>query len=171
MRGITRARFMGMAAGAGGAVVLPVGRAGATGRRPGLTYRGVVYEVTDGETPSTGWSPGRMRRDLRAIAHDLHADSVKVTGDGVERLTATAAEAAELGLNVWLELTWATYRNARSSTTSRRRAGSPSGCGDAARECISVSAASSCCTCPGSCPAPTPRSASSISSRATSIPY
>lgn len=105
MRGITRARFMGMAAGAGGAVVLPAGRAGATGRRPGLTYRGVVYEVTDGETPSTGWSPGRMRRDLRAVAHDLHADSVKITGDGVERLTATAAEAAELGLNVWLEPT------------------------------------------------------------------
>ncbi len=141
-----------------GAVVLPVGRAGATGRRPGLTYRGVVYEVTDGETPSTGWSPGRMRRDLRAVAHDLHADSVKVTGDGVERLTATAAEAAELGLNVWLEpalgdvpereiLDHLAETGRFAERLLARRA----------RECISVSAASSCCTCPGSCPAPTPR--------------
>lgn len=48
-----------------------------------------------------------MRADLRAIARDLHANAVKVTGDGVERLTATAAEAAEHGLNVWLEPTLA----------------------------------------------------------------
>ncbi|MGW3667125.1 abortive phage infection protein [Streptomyces sp. NPDC005141] len=119
--GISRARFLGMAAAVGGAAALPVGaaeRAGATGRttdgRPGptyagaargLTYRGVVYEVGAGETPATAWNARRMRADLRAVARDLHANAVKVTGDGVERLTATAAEAAERGLNVWLEPT------------------------------------------------------------------
>jgi hypothetical protein len=46
-----------------------------------------------------------MRADIRAIRHDLHANSVKVTGHGVDRLTTTAAEAAERGLHVWLEPT------------------------------------------------------------------
>ncbi|MFF3611490.1 abortive phage infection protein [Streptomyces sp. NPDC002580] len=109
--GISRARFLGVAAAFGGAVALPLGSAGrapasdgrVTHGRRGLTHRGVVYEVGAGETPSTAWNVRRMRGDVRAIARDLHADSVKVTGDGVERLTATAAEAAERGLNVWLE--------------------------------------------------------------------
>ncbi|WP_406354567.1 abortive phage infection protein [Streptomyces sp. NBC_00658] len=117
MQEITRARFLGMAAGVGGAAVLPAaGRASATGGgngggasggggRRGLTYRGVVYEVGEGETPGTEWNPARMRADVRAIDRDLHANSVKVTGYGVERLTATAGEAAERGLNVWLEPT------------------------------------------------------------------
>ncbi|MFE9838335.1 abortive phage infection protein [Streptomyces sp. NPDC005551] len=115
MRDIGRARFLGMAAGACAAVALPAGpaagaaatRPAADGRPPGLGYRGVVYEVGEGETPGTAWSAARMRRDIRAVRHDLHADSVKVTGDGVERLTATAAEAAERGLHVWLEPTTA----------------------------------------------------------------
>jgi serine protease inhibitor len=64
-----------------------------------------VYTVGAGETPATAFSPARMRADLRAIRDDLrairddlHADTVDVTGDGVERLTATTAEAAERGL-------------------------------------------------------------------------
>ncbi|MFF2363940.1 abortive phage infection protein [Streptomyces sp. NPDC058122] len=109
--GISRARFLGMAAAVGGAVALPVGAAGqapasdgrVTHDRRGLTHRGVVYEVGAGETPATAWNVHDMRGDLGAISRDLHANSVKVTGDGVERLTATAAEAAERGLNVWLE--------------------------------------------------------------------
>ncbi|MEU4170826.1 abortive phage infection protein [Streptomyces sp. NPDC026665] len=76
-----------------------------THARSGLTYRGVVYEVGAGETPATAWNIRDMRTDLRAIACDLHANSVKVTGDGVGRLAATATEAAERGLNVWLEPT------------------------------------------------------------------
>ncbi|MFD5627795.1 abortive phage infection protein [Streptomyces sp. NPDC127072] len=130
MQGISRARFLGLAAGFGGAAALPAtaGRASALatapapapssasagggggdggGDRPrgGLRYRGVVYEVAEGETPGTAWSTERMRGDMRAISRRLHADSVKVTGAGVERLTATAAEAAERGLDVWLEPT------------------------------------------------------------------
>lgn len=128
--GISRGRFLGMAATVGGAVVLSAASAAAaasrngpsygtrvtsgrtaagqtTGGRPGLTYRGVVYEVGEGETPGTAWSARRVRADMRAIRHDLHSDSVKVTGDGVERLTATADAAAERGLRVWLEPTLA----------------------------------------------------------------
>jgi hypothetical protein len=102
-KGINRARFLAGAAAAGLAgAVLPAGRAEAGGRR-GPTRRGVVYTVGAGETPGTAWSAARMRADIRAISDDLHADTVEVTGDGVERLTATAAEAAERGLHVWLQ--------------------------------------------------------------------
>ncbi|MFF3482101.1 abortive phage infection protein [Streptomyces sp. NPDC002701] len=119
--GISRARFMAGAAavGAGVAAVLPAAPAAAGSRREqapggprrrgperrGLTHRGMVYTVGAGETPGTAWSERRMRGDIRVIAHDLHADTVEVTGDGVERLTATADEVAERGLHVWLQPT------------------------------------------------------------------
>ncbi|MEU9186172.1 abortive phage infection protein [Streptomyces sp. NPDC048484] len=110
------------AAGAGAVVGLPAaaaadtrrahtvgtrgGRASGSGAEcRGLTHRGVVYTVGAGETPGTAWSERRMRGDIRAIAHDLHADTVEVTGDGVERLNATANEVAERGLHVWLQPT------------------------------------------------------------------
>ncbi|MFF4268704.1 abortive phage infection protein [Streptomyces sp. NPDC001536] len=110
-KGISRAQFLAGAAAVGVAgAVLPAGGAGAVGRGGaagggGLTRRGVVYTLVEGETPATAWSADRMRADLRAIRDDLHADTVDVTGDGVERLTATAAEAAELGLHIWLQPT------------------------------------------------------------------
>jgi hypothetical protein len=69
----------------------------------GLRHRGVMYQVTEGEWPQTGWDARRMREDLRVIADELHASSVVVYGDGVERLAATATEAAERGLHVWLQ--------------------------------------------------------------------
>nr|WP_202457459.1 MULTISPECIES: abortive phage infection protein [unclassified Streptomyces] len=71
--------------------------------RRGLAYRGVCYEVGDGDGLATAWSADRMRRDLRAIRHELHADSVSVYGTGVDRLAATASEAADRGLHVWLQ--------------------------------------------------------------------
>jgi hypothetical protein len=58
---------------------------------------GVTYEVT------TGWDPERMREDLRVIDEELHATSVSVFGTGVAELAATAAEAAERGLHVWVQ--------------------------------------------------------------------
>ncbi|MGW0845011.1 abortive phage infection protein [Streptomyces sp. NPDC002787] len=107
---VGRGQFLGMVAGVAGAVVLPTTRAaalveGMESRPRGLSYRSVVYEVGAGDTPGTAWSAARVRRDMRAIRQELRADAVKVTGDGVERLTRTAAEAAERGLNVWLEPT------------------------------------------------------------------
>ncbi|WP_055551430.1 hypothetical protein [Streptomyces sp. NBRC 110028] len=114
---ISRVRFLRLAGAVAVGTALPAGHAAAAGRHPapqgrardagpgGVRYRGVVYEVGEGETPATAWNPERTRADLRAIRHQLHADTVKITGDGVERLTRTAAEAAERGLHVWLEPT------------------------------------------------------------------
>ncbi|WP_306332242.1 abortive phage infection protein [Streptomyces sp. KL118A] len=120
--GISRSRFLTGAATVGAAVAAgalagagPAGAAGTarrgapvpvpagTGVRRGPAYRGVCYEVGDGEGPATAWHAARMRRDLRRIRHELHANSVSVYGTGVERLAATAAEAAERGLHVWLQ--------------------------------------------------------------------
>ncbi|MFF3329700.1 abortive phage infection protein [Streptomyces sp. NPDC002888] len=119
--GIGRARFLAGAAAVGVAgAVLPGGPAVASGRRAarreaagarlggggrGLAHRGVVYTLGAGETPGTAFSAARMREDVRVIRDRLHADTLDVTGDGVERLTATAAEAAERGLHVWLQPT------------------------------------------------------------------
>ncbi|KUN09718.1 abortive phage infection protein [Streptomyces yokosukanensis] len=112
--GIKRAQFLaGMASAGLAAAVLPSGPAraaqGGPGRAPAahgaLRHHGVVYTVGEGETPGTAFSAARMRKDIRAVRDELHADTVDVTGDGVERLTATAAEAAERGLRVWLQPT------------------------------------------------------------------
>ncbi|MBT2419989.1 abortive phage infection protein [Streptomyces sp. ISL-22] len=103
-KGINRARFLSAGAALGlAAAVLPARSAAAA--KGGLTRRGVVYTVGAGETPGTAWSAARMREDVRVIRDELHADTLDVTGDGVERLTATAAEAAERGLHVWLQPT------------------------------------------------------------------
>ncbi|MER5549819.1 abortive phage infection protein [Streptomyces sp. NPDC002589] len=113
-KGIKRAQFVaGMASAGLAAAVLPAGRARAAqggsgqlrGAHGGLRHHGVVYTVGAGETPGTAFSAARMRKDIRAIRDELHADTVDVTGDGVERLTATAAEAAEQGLRIWLQPT------------------------------------------------------------------
>ncbi|MER5744536.1 abortive phage infection protein [Streptomyces sp. NPDC002225] len=110
--GISRAGFLAGAGAIGAAVaagpLLTSAPAAAipapkTGR--GLTHRGVCYTIGAGETPGTAWSTTRMRADIRAIKEDLHATSVEVTGDGVDRLNATASEAAELGLHIWLQPT------------------------------------------------------------------
>ncbi len=99
---ISRAGFLAGTAGVAGTLLMG-GATDAAVRRGGLTYRGVTYEVTGGDTPGTGWNAARMRGDMRVIKDWLHADSVSVFGDGVARLEATATEAAERGLNVWLQ--------------------------------------------------------------------
>ncbi|MGW4031223.1 abortive phage infection protein [Streptomyces sp. NPDC004838] len=108
--GISRARFLAGAGAVGAAAVWGTAdqaAAAGNGRRRRVKHRGVCYTLGAGETPGTAWSAARTRRDLRAIEHDLHADSIKVTGDGVERLTTTAAQAAERGLHIWMEPTLA----------------------------------------------------------------
>jgi hypothetical protein len=106
--GINRKQFLaGIGAGAAAPLVAACGGEGdgeeAPGPAGGLRHRGVLYQVTDGEWPETGWDAGRMREDLRVIREELHANAVVAYGDGVERLAATAAEAAERGLRVWLQ--------------------------------------------------------------------
>lgn len=114
-KGMSRARFLAGAGAAGiaAAGLLPTAGTAAAApeagtehnRRRGLTHRGVCYEVGEGETPGTTWSTARMRHDMRAIKNDLHAGSVLIGGDGIDRLTSTATEAVERGLHVWLQPT------------------------------------------------------------------
>ncbi|MFF7893944.1 abortive phage infection protein [Streptomyces sp. NPDC007907] len=104
-KGISRAQFLAGAAAVGIAGVAGRARAADASHGRGLRRRGVVYTVGAGETPGTAWSARRMRHDIRAIREELRADTVDVTGDGVERLTTTAAEAAARGLHVWLQPT------------------------------------------------------------------
>jgi hypothetical protein len=106
IRGISRGRFLAVA----GAVLAapfvaggPAQAGTASSIQRHLRYRGVCYGVGDGEAPATGWTATRMRADLRAVAVDLHATSVCVYGTGVGRLAATAAEAVDRGLHVWLQ--------------------------------------------------------------------
>lgn len=116
-RGLSRKRFLAGAAGLGAAAavgsVAAANSGGAsepartTGGGRGVRYRSVCYTIGAGETPATKWSAARMRHDIRAIGGELHANAVKVTGDGVRRLTATAEEAAERGLYVRAEPTLA----------------------------------------------------------------
>jgi hypothetical protein len=103
---MTRTQFLTRAAAAVAGATVPIaftGRASGAAAPQRLTYRGVAYEVADGATRNTGWAAGRMRRDLTAIAEDLHANPVSVFGDGVRRLAQTAEEAARRGLHVWLQ--------------------------------------------------------------------
>ncbi|WP_419999056.1 abortive phage infection protein [Streptomyces boninensis] len=113
----SRRRLLATATALGAATILAgAGRSQATpasgtaphansGAGRGVRYRGVCYTIGSGESPATAFSAARMRADVRAIKHDLHANSIKVTGDGVKRLTATAQEAAEHGLQVRAEPT------------------------------------------------------------------
>jgi hypothetical protein len=111
---ISRARFLartaalGVAAATGPAFVPSriEGNAAAATRPASpraLRYRGITYEVADGGTRATSWKAARMRNDMRVIREQLHASSVSVFGDGVQRMAATASEAAERGLHVWLQ--------------------------------------------------------------------
>ncbi|MBP2406954.1 hypothetical protein JO379_006423 [Streptomyces syringium] len=181
-KGINRAQFLARAAAVGvaatsGAFLAP-GRAGAEGRTaepeprvgngPGLTHRGVCYEVGAGETPQTGWSAARMREDLRVIKDELHAGSITVFGDGIDRLAATSREAAERGLHIWLqprlgdrperEILDHLAETGRHAERLRRQG---------ARS-ISVSAASSRCTCRASSPGTTSWSGSRTCSAGSS---
>jgi hypothetical protein len=99
---MSRARFLAAAGTVMAAPFIAGGAASAAAPRRGLTYRGVCYSV-DGETPATAWTAARMRADMRAVAGDLHATSVSVYGSGPDRLAATAAEAVDRGLHVWVQ--------------------------------------------------------------------
>jgi hypothetical protein len=93
------------AVGVAGTALYTVTRSDEPVRRSGVRYRGVCYTVSAGEIPATAWSAERMRTDVRAIRTGLRANSIKVTGDGVERLTATAEAAVGHGLQVRSEPT------------------------------------------------------------------
>jgi hypothetical protein len=61
-----------------------------TGFRPGGRLTRAVFDADV------------VRRDMRAIADDLHCTAVRVSGCDIERLTVAAEHAAAAGLDVWL---------------------------------------------------------------------
>ena len=74
---------------------------------------GISYDtgfVRGGGSSREPFDPEVVRRELRIIRDDLHANSVRIMGGDPERLELAATIAAELGLEVWfspypLELT------------------------------------------------------------------
>ena len=69
--------------------------------RKGVTYDvGAVYAYGGRSRPV--FSPQVARRELEIIQGDLHCNAVKIGGHDLERLTAAAQFALELGLEVWL---------------------------------------------------------------------
>lgn len=71
-----------------------------------MRVRGIVYdtgsEVITGRPSRPDLDPDQVREDLTDIAHDLHANAVRITGQHPEQMRLAAEEAASLGLAVWL---------------------------------------------------------------------
>lgn len=67
-------------------------------RRGGLALRGVTFD-TDREV----WRSEFVRGEIETIRRDLHCNSIFVLGSDLDRLTESAAVAADNGLHVWFE--------------------------------------------------------------------
>jgi hypothetical protein len=73
-----------------------------------MRIRGVNYDVgtnygADGASSRPGWQPAVMRRELRAIRDQLHANCVGLFGTDIGRLVDAAGAALDDGLQVWLQ--------------------------------------------------------------------
>lgn len=70
-----------------------------------MNIRGVNYDVGrvfSGMPMRPDFDIQTARRELQIIKDDLHCNTVKIQGHGISRLIATAENALELGLGVWL---------------------------------------------------------------------
>jgi hypothetical protein len=70
-----------------------------------MQFNGVCYDVGRrmmGQDWRADYDPRQVRRELEIVRDDLHCNSVRICGEDAERLTSTAAQALELGLDVWL---------------------------------------------------------------------
>jgi hypothetical protein len=68
------------------------------GRRRSLALRGVNYD-----TEREVWRSEFVRREIETIRRDLHCNSILLLGSDLDRLTESAAVAADNGLHVWFE--------------------------------------------------------------------
>ncbi|MEJ3651396.1 hypothetical protein WEH80_00110 [Actinomycetes bacterium KLBMP 9759] len=72
-----------------------------------LIVKGVNYDTGTAYQPGfdsrPDWSPATLRRDVHAIAHDLHCTAVTVFGDRIDRITAAAEQVLDAGLEVWVQ--------------------------------------------------------------------
>ncbi|GAA4060261.1 hypothetical protein [Actinomadura miaoliensis] len=69
-----------------------------------MRARGINYDT--GTFPGRlltrkAFDPEQVRRDMTAIAGDLHCDAVRISGRDTERLSIAARHAADAGLEVW----------------------------------------------------------------------
>jgi hypothetical protein len=75
-----------------------VDESSSTPRPGGLALKGMNFD-TDREV----WRLEFVRREIEAIRNDLHCNSILLLGSDVERLSRSAAIAADNGLHVWFE--------------------------------------------------------------------
>lgn len=72
-----------------------------------FTWRGIGYDAGVDYAPDFPsrpvWRPDDVRRDLRAIREELHANAVLIMATETERLIEAGAMAREIGLEVWLQ--------------------------------------------------------------------
>lgn len=69
-----------------------------------MRARGINYDTgffPGGRDSRPGFDRADVRRDMRAIAADLHCTAVRISGGDPDRLGAAAEEAAAAGLEVW----------------------------------------------------------------------
>lgn len=72
--------------------------------RRGVTYdTGIVFAGRGYKVPTRPkLDLGTAHRELQIIRDDLHCNAVRIGGDNPKRLAAVAADALDLGLEVWL---------------------------------------------------------------------
>lgn len=75
--------------------------------RTGLVHRGMTYDTgwgaSSGELSREVWQTEFMEREIATIRNELRCTSISVHGTDLDRLHASAATAAEHGLNVWIQ--------------------------------------------------------------------
>lgn len=89
----------------------PSGNPGGNGASGGLTQKGMNYDVGIAWFPDVDpaaqsravWRPEYVRREIDAIADDLHCNAVLVHGSDRDRMMEAARFAADKDMFVWLE--------------------------------------------------------------------
>lgn len=70
-----------------------------------MRYQGVVYNVglqfDEGNLPISPFSPTLVVHDMKAIAHSLHTNAVRIQGEPIDRLVAASHAAHAQGLTVF----------------------------------------------------------------------
>jgi len=69
---------------------------------------GINYDTgltVEGRSTRPSFLEDEVRRDMHAIANDLHANAIRVSGEEVDRLELAGRLALETGLEVWLSPT------------------------------------------------------------------
>ena len=71
-----------------------------------MKYFGVVYDVglrfsNLGKLSLEHFNPDQVEHDMQTIANDLHANSVRIEGEDIDRLVISSRAAHRAGLSVW----------------------------------------------------------------------